>query len=228
MRNHQSVPFLAFLCVLACLTGCTTQEPAENPTPAAQPTAAQPTPVAQSIPASPVPPSQLPSKVADTVVKLSTSKGDILIKLDTTAAPISTANFLRYVEDKRYDGTIFHRVISGFMIQGGGFTPQMQKINTYDPIKNEASNGLKNVRGSVAMARTTNPHSATAQFFINHKDNSSLNRGAMSPDGYAVFGHVIKGMDVVDAIAAVPTGRKSHFRDVPTEPMVILSAIKVE
>ena len=202
---------LASLCVL--FAGCTPQENA----PAAA--AAKPT-------ATPTP--QDAQQDTAVKVKLTTSKGNIVIALNEKAAPISTANFLRYVDDKRYDGTIFHRVIKGFMIQGGGFTPTMQKINTYGPIKNEASNGLKNLRGTIAMARTAAPDSATCQFFINHRDNASLNPGGVSPDGYAVFGKVIEGMDVVDAIATAPTGVKGRYRDVPRETVVIVSAERVQ
>jgi len=153
------------------------------------------------------------------VVILTTSLGEIKIELDAEKAPISSENFLAYVDDGFYDGTIFHRVISGFMVQGGGMTPDMRQKPTKAPIKNEADNGLKNDRGTIAMARTADVNSATAQFFINHRDNDFLNHGARD-FGYAVFGHVVDGMDVVDKIAAVPTGPG----DVPTEAVVIESA----
>jgi peptidyl-prolyl cis-trans isomerase A (cyclophilin A) len=153
------------------------------------------------------------------VVILTTSLGEIKLELDAEKAPISTENFLGYVDDGFYDGTIFHRVISGFMIQGGGMTADMNQKSTKAPIKNEADNGLKNDRGTIAMARTADVNSATAQFFINHKDNDFLNHGSRD-FGYAVFGRVIEGMDVVDKIAAVPT----RGGDVPTETVLIESA----
>ncbi|HSQ58013.1 MAG TPA: peptidylprolyl isomerase, partial [Gemmata sp.] len=136
--------------------------------------------------------------------------------------PITVKNFLSYVEDKHYDGLIFHRVIETFMIQGGGFQPGMKEKKTKDPIKNEAANGLSNVRGTLAMARTSDPDSATAQFFINVVDNKFLDKSPKS-DGYAVFGKVIEGMDVVDKIKAVKTGTKAGFKDVPNEDVVIKS-----
>jgi cyclophilin family peptidyl-prolyl cis-trans isomerase len=157
------------------------------------------------------------------MVKLETTKGDIVIEVNETAAPISAANFLQYVQDGFYDGTIFHRVIPNFMIQGGGFTPDMKQKPTRPPIANEAKNGLKNKRGTLAMARTNDPNSATAQFFINHVDNAYLDYSPRNP-GYAVFAQVVEGMDVVDAIAKVKTGVKDGFQDVPVEPVVIKSA----
>ena len=153
------------------------------------------------------------------VIILETSKGVIEIELDQDKAPISVENFLTYVDANFYDGTIFHRVIPDFMIQGGGMTADMKQKETRPPIHNEADNGLKNDRGTIAMARTSDIHSATAQFFINHKDNDFLNHGGRD-FGYAVFGRVVNGMDVVDAIAAVPTG----FQDVPNETVLITSA----
>ncbi|SDI51687.1 peptidyl-prolyl cis-trans isomerase A (cyclophilin A) [Variovorax sp. OV700] len=157
-------------------------------------------------------------------VKLDTSAGDILIELDQAKAPKTVENFLQYVKDKHYDGTVFHRVIDGFMIQGGGFTPEMQQKPTRAPIALEASNGLKNDRYTIAMARTGNPNSATSQFFINVKNNDSLN--APNPDGYGytVFGRVVSGTDVVDKIRAVQTGNKGGMQNVPLEPIVIKSA----
>jgi peptidyl-prolyl cis-trans isomerase A (cyclophilin A) len=157
-------------------------------------------------------------------VKLDTSAGDILIELDQAKAPKTVENFLQYVKDKHYDGTVFHRVIDGFMIQGGGFTPEMQQKPTRAPIALEASNGLKNDRYTIAMARTGNPNSATSQFFINVKNNDSLN--APNPDGYGytVFGRVVSGIDVVDKIRAVQTGNKGGMQNVPLEPIVIKSA----
>jgi len=160
-------------------------------------------------------------------VQLSTSKGDITIKLDPVKAPVSTKNFLEYVNAGHYDGTIFHRVISTFMIQGGGFTPDMKQKKTNATIKNEWQNGLKNKRGTIAMARLGgNADSATCQFFINVVDNDFLDRP--QPDGaaYAVFGAVTSGLEVVDAIKAVRTGSKNGMGDVPVEPVVI-NSVKV-
>ena len=158
------------------------------------------------------------------MVKLETSMGDIVVELNEEAAPVTVKNFLTYVEEGFYDGTIFHRVISNFMIQGGGFTEQMVRKPTKPPIVNEASNGLKNIRGSIAMARTDDPNSATSQFFINHKDNDALNYVENGNPGYAVFGMTVEGMDVVDAIAGIKTTMRMGMRDVPAEPVVIKSA----
>lgn len=162
------------------------------------------------------------------VVLMSTSMGDIKIELYEKEAPETVTNFLAYVNDKSYDGTIFHRVIPGFMIQGGGFTEAMQQKPTKPPIKNEAGNGLKNNTGTLAMARTSDPDSATAQFFINVKNNDFLNREkAQDGVGYAVFGKVIEGMDVVKKIEQVQTGRKGMHSDVPVEAVVIKSVTVV-
>ena len=160
------------------------------------------------------------------VVEFDTTCGQIKIELNAEKAPVTVANFLDYVESGHYDGLIFHRVIDGFMIQGGGMDAQMNEKRTGTPIKNEADNGLKNTVGSIAMARTSDPHSATAQFFINVKDNDFLNYSSPTPQGwgYAVFGQVIDGMDVVNQIKGVPTGRFGYHADVPTEPVVINSA----
>jgi cyclophilin family peptidyl-prolyl cis-trans isomerase len=158
------------------------------------------------------------------IVKLETSMGDIVVELDRQAAPVTTANFLEYTAEGFYDGTIFHRVIQGFMIQGGGFTTKLEKKKTQDPIINEAKNGLSNVRGTIAMARTNDPNSATSQFFINHVDNTPLDYANDQSPGYAVFGKVIEGMDVVDAIAVVKTTTRSGMDDVPVEPIQIKSA----
>ena len=157
-------------------------------------------------------------------VKLETSMGDIVVELNQEAAPVTVKNFLRYVEESFYDGTIFHRVIPNFMIQGGGFTADMRRKETHEPIINEANNGLKNERGTIVMARTNNPNSATSQFFINHKDNDFLNYVENRNPGYAVFGRVVEGMETVDKIAAVKTMRKGPFADVPVEPVVIKTA----
>ncbi|MGY8903608.1 MAG: peptidylprolyl isomerase [Burkholderiales bacterium] len=161
-------------------------------------------------------------------VKLATSQGDIVVELYADKAPKSVENFLQYVKDKHYDGTIFHRVIDGFMIQGGGFTPDFSQKATRAPIALEAGNGLKNDRGTLAMARTANPNSATAQFFINVKDNPNLNAPLPDGNGYAVFGKVISGMDVVDKIRTAATGNKGQFQNVPVQDIVIKSATLVK
>ncbi len=163
-------------------------------------------------------------------VKLATSKGDIVVELNEDKAPVTVENFLSYVRDGFYDGTIFHRVIPNFMIQGGGFNDQMIQKSGKDPIKNEADNGLANDRGTIAMARTPDPDSATSQFFINHKDNAFLNYTAPSAQGwgYCVFGKVTEGMDVVDEIAKVKTGDRAGHQDVPEETIVITSATLVD
>ncbi|WP_415033209.1 peptidylprolyl isomerase [Azonexus sp.] len=164
------------------------------------------------------------------MIKLSTNHGVITLELDAVNAPKTTANFIAYVEAGHYDGTIFHRVIKNFMIQGGGMLPNMDQKPTQDPIENEgeqtAKAGLKNTRGSIAMARTNDPHSATAQFFINTVDNDFLDFKAPSGQGwgYCVFGKVIEGMDVVDKIRALPTGNKGFHQDVPKESVVIEKA----
>ena len=157
-------------------------------------------------------------------VELKTTMGDIIVELNEKAAPVTVKNFLTYVEDGFYDGTIFHRIISNFMIQGGGFTVDMTKKRTHPPIVNEANNGLKNDRGTIAMARTNDPDSATSQFFINHRNNDALNYPGPYKPGYAVFGKVIEGMDVVDAIANVKTTVRRGMPDVPVEPVIIKSA----
>jgi peptidyl-prolyl cis-trans isomerase B (cyclophilin B) len=154
-------------------------------------------------------------------VVLTTNHGAITVELDVEKAPKSVENFVNYVKSGHYDGTIFHRIIDGFMIQGGGFDSDMKQKSTNDPIENEANNGLKNDRYTLAMARTSDPHSATAQFFINVGDNDFLNYPGSDGWGYAVFGKVTEGTDVVDAIRAVKTGRKSMFSDVPLEEVVI-------
>ena len=158
------------------------------------------------------------------MVKLHTNHGDITIELDAEKAPVSVKNFLDYAGSGFYDGTIFHRVIGNFMIQGGGFEPGMKQKKTNAPIQNEAANGLKNDMYTVAMARTSDPHSATAQFFINVNDNDFLNYPGQDGWGYAVFGKVVKGEEVVDAIRQVETGSRSGFRDVPQEDVVITKA----
>jgi peptidyl-prolyl cis-trans isomerase B (cyclophilin B) len=163
-------------------------------------------------------------------VLLHTSKGDVTVELFAAEAPKTVENFLAYVRSGHYDGTIFHRVIPNFMIQGGGFAADMSQKPTRDPIQNEADNGLKNAKGTLAMARTMNPHSASAQFFINTTDNAFLDHKAKNPQGwgYAVFGKVVAGMDVVEAIGKVETGNRGGHQDVPVEPVAIESAKVVE
>jgi peptidyl-prolyl cis-trans isomerase B (cyclophilin B) len=162
------------------------------------------------------------------VVVMETNKGTIKIELDPAKAPITVKNFLQYVDDKFYDGLIFHRVISNFMIQGGGFQPGMKEKTTRAAIKNESSNGLSNKRGTLAMARTSAPHSATAQFFVNVKDNTFLDRAnARDKVGYAVFGRVIDGMGVVDKIRQVETADRGGHENVPAQDVVIRSVRRV-
>lgn len=163
-------------------------------------------------------------------VELETTMGNIVIELNQEKAPNTVANFLEYVKSGHYDGTIFHRVIDGFMIQGGGMDANMKEKSTNAPIQNEADNGLKNEVGTIAMARTSDPDSATAQFFINVKDNSFLNFSGKNPQGwgYAVFGKVTEGMDIVNKIKGVPTGKYGFHADVPTTPVVITHAKVIE
>jgi peptidyl-prolyl cis-trans isomerase B (cyclophilin B) len=157
------------------------------------------------------------------MIRMQTNKGVIELELDDQKAPQTVKNFIEYVNAGFYDGTIFHRVIDGFMIQGGGLEPGMKEKKTQAPVKNEADNGLKNERGTIAMARTNDPHSATAQFFINVSNNTFLNHSSPTTDGwgYCVFGRVTKGMDVVDAIKGVATTSKGYFQDVPADDVVI-------
>ena len=162
-------------------------------------------------------------------VEMDTTKGKIILELAAGKAPKTVKNFLTYVDAGYYNGTIFHRVIPNFMIQGGGFTVDMKRKQARAPIDNEADNGLRNERGTIAMARTSNPHSATAQFFINTKNNDFLNHKGKSPQGwgYAVFGRVAEGMDVVAAISGVKTGTRGPFRDVPADPVVIRKVVRL-
>ena len=197
--------FCGILMVAVVISGCSSEAVKE---PAAQPKSET---------------AEKPAAQAKTV-KLKTTMGDIVIELNEQAAPVTAKNFLRYVEDGFYDGTIFHRVKHKFMIQGGGLTPEMEKKQTRDPIVNEARNGLKNKRGTIAMARRPDPDSATSQFFINHMANPGLDYVPDIEPGYAVFGKVIKGMDVVDAIAWVDTTSRAGRDDVPVKPVVINSA----
>ncbi len=164
------------------------------------------------------------------MVEMTTSKGVITLELDAERAPVTVANFLEYVNSGHYDGTIFHRVIPGFVIQGGGMESGMREKTTQAPIENEADNGLKNLTGTICMARTNDPHSATSQFFINLKDNSFLDHTEKTASGwgYAVFGRVTSGMEVVEAIAAVQTGNSGHHQDVPIEDVVLEKAAATE
>lgn len=168
-------------------------------------------------------------KKGDEIVRvlMKTSMGDIVLGLNHTKAPISVDNFLSYVDEGFYDGTIFHRVMSTFMIQGGGFTPDMQPKKTHEPIQNEWQNGLKNIRGSIAMARTPAPHSATSQFFINVVNNPGLDQPDRGGSAYAVFGEVLEGMDVVDKIKQVAVTTKGPHQNVPADPVVIEKVLRV-
>jgi peptidyl-prolyl cis-trans isomerase A (cyclophilin A) len=160
------------------------------------------------------------------MIRFETTHGEFTIELFDKEAPVSAANFLKYIDDGFFDGTIFHRIVPGFVIQGGGFTEDMTQKRTHPSIKNEADNGLKNERGTLSMARTNDVNSATSQFFVNLKDNDFLDhkRGNF---GYAVFGRVTEGMDVIDKIAAVETGRRRGFEDVPVEPVIMTSVRRI-
>ena len=164
--------------------------------------------------------------IAAPTVEMQTNMGTVIIELDSEKAPKTVQNFLQYAKEGFYNGTIFHRVINGFMIQGGGFSKEMSEKPTASPIPNEGKNGLKNLRGTIAMARRPDPNSATAQFFINHKDNASLDYPSQDGWGYAVFGRVTQGLEVVDKIAKVPTGNLGMHQNVPTEP-VLIQSVKV-
>jgi cyclophilin family peptidyl-prolyl cis-trans isomerase len=161
-------------------------------------------------------------------VLIKTSKGDMTVELYPDKSPVTVANFLSYVDEKFYDGTIFHRVISDFMIQGGGYTPDFVEKESKSPIKNEANNGLSNIRGTISMARLPEPHTASNQFFINHEDNYGLDYQDPENYGYCVFGKVISGLDVVDAIASVKTKTVDDFRDVPREDIIIISITRTD
>ncbi|MCW8944724.1 MAG: peptidylprolyl isomerase [Sedimenticola sp.] len=162
-----------------------------------------------------------------TRVLMKTSLGEIELELDGGKAPATVANFLRYVDEGFYSGTVFHRVINGFMIQGGGFTADLDQKRGHAPVKNEAKNGLSNKRGSIAMARTNQPHSATSQFFINHKDNDNLDHPSFDGWGYAVFGRVTKGLDIVDKIADVATTNSMGMQNVPAKTVTIESVTRI-
>lgn len=225
----KSIRLCLLLMGLLCWASCTPEDTAtdvgQTSDTAVQTKTQQPIPqekTPQPQPAVEQPAKPLPAE--NPTVKLATTKGYIIIKLYADKAPITVENFLNYVRTGHYDGTVFHRVIGGFMIQGGGLTADLRPKPTQPPIKNESSNKLRNRRGTVAMARRNQPDSATSQFFINLVDNRSLDfDGPMAP-GYAVFGQVVEGMDVVDAIAAVPTRRVGPHGNVPTDPVVIESA----
>jgi peptidyl-prolyl cis-trans isomerase B (cyclophilin B) len=206
---------LLVLAMLLGVTGCNFI--VRNPNPADRP-----------VPEDPAAVPQLPEETV--TVRIATSEGDITLDLWPEKSPDTVENFLVYVDEGFYDGTIFHRVIPGFMIQGGGFTPRLQKKPTHAPIRNEARSDVQNERGTIAMARTPEPHSATAQFFINHANNYALDH--VSPTergyGYCVFGKVTDGMDVVDAIARVQTATINGMGDVPVEPVLIESIRRVD
>ena len=214
--NRRPMRSLALVLIAVGALGASAQtDPKPSDPPATQPAPAQPDAQEKPVPANLV------------YVKLATSMGDIVLELDKEKAPLSVENFLNYVGKGHYDGTIFHRVIDGFMIQGGGFTPDLKQKDTDKPIKNEWKNGLKNSRGTIAMARTQVADSATSQFFINVADNGFLDQPR---DGaaYAVFGRVVAGMETVDKIRAVRTGVRNGMGDVPVEPVVINKATKFD
>jgi cyclophilin family peptidyl-prolyl cis-trans isomerase len=223
------MPALLGLALCLGLSGCSTTSLKTAPatTPATTPATAPAAPVVPPAPeAAPVVPPTPPAALVPQgpMVVLKTNFGDIVLELNAEKAPKSTANFLSYVKDGFYRGTTFHRVIPGFMIQGGGFEPGMKQKPTKAPIENEAKNGLKNDRYTVAMARTSAPHSASSQFFINVVDNAMLNYPSRDGWGYAVFGKVVKGFDVVDKIRTVPTGTVGPFGDVPNDAVKIENA----
>ena len=240
MHLSQQRAWILLIALIVFGAGCGSDTPPEDPAPPPEPVTKSapieeppPAPVEQPpaeapepAPApKPAPKKTAPKTAANPAVVIATSKGAIRVELDPEKAPLSVKNFLEYVDAKFYDGTVFHRVIPNFMIQGGGFSKDMVKKDTRAPIQNEAKNGLRNLRGTVAMARTPNPHSATAQFYINHVDNAMLDQASQPPGawGYAVFGKVVEGMDVVDAIANTPTGFAAGMQDVPTTQIVIES-----
>jgi cyclophilin family peptidyl-prolyl cis-trans isomerase len=241
MKAVRTLWIVALLAALMVSFGCGSTPPPESAEKAPEAAPAPTTPPAEA-PAEQAPPEEVAkleppvtkepapkvvpkAPAGNPIVVMETSKGTIRIELDAAKAPNTVKNFLAYVDSGFYNGTIFHRVMSGFMIQGGGFTPDMDQKDTRPPIQNESANGLTNDRGTLAMARTGDPHSATAQFFINHGSNNGFLNKDQARDGwgYAVFGKVIEGMDVVDAIAAVPTGISAGMENVPSTPVVIKS-----
>ena len=226
--NPFAAPLLLALGLSACGGGgATDSASSESATDEAAPAATEPSPMEPEAPST-EDPADLATPGAP-VVLMETTQGDIRIELYPQEAPESVANFLRYVEDGHYDGTIFHRVVRGFVIQGGGFTAEMQEKDTREPIENEARNGLRNERGTLSMARTMDPHSATSQFFVNTKDNAMLDHTAPTPRGwgYAVFGKVISGMEAVDRIEASDVVSRAGHNDVPDTPIVVESATVV-
>jgi cyclophilin family peptidyl-prolyl cis-trans isomerase len=216
MRSKWMFAALGLMVTMGC-GGGSPPPPAEEPKAAPAP----PAPSEEEPAARPAP----SSTGTNPMVEMRTSLGTMKIELHPDKAPKTVENFLQYAREGFYDGTVFHRVISGFMIQGGGFTPDMSEKETRAPIENEASNGLKNVRGSLAMARTGDPHSASSQFFINTVDNPFLNFTAETVQGYgyAVFGQVVEGLETLDAIKKVSTGSRGGYDDVPVDPVVIES-----
>ncbi|MDA1315775.1 MAG: peptidylprolyl isomerase [Acidobacteria bacterium] len=244
IRFRYSSLYLVVVVFLLGIAGCGSAPPPEKAAEAAPPPVAEepvkepapvetakleppaPAPKVEPKPAPKVEPKPAPPKApAMPVVVMETSKGTIKIELNPERAPVTVKNFLEYVDAKFYDGTIFHRVMPNFMIQGGGFAPDMSEKPNRAPIKIESDNGLANLRGTIAMARTSNPNSATSQFFINHKTNGALDKSFPRGDGfgYAVFGKVIEGLDVLDAIAVVPTATNKGHGNVPVEPVIIKS-----
>ena len=241
MKSTRWLAALLLSVALLLTVACGSSEPEAEAPPVEEPAAetakleppaeeAEPTPAPEPVveePAAPAPqPKAAPKKAEPAgppMVVVQTSKGAIKIELYPDKAPETVENFMAYVNAGYYDGTIFHRVIPDFMIQGGGFTPDMEKKETREPVKNEAKNGLKNERGTIAMARTFMPHSATSQFFINHVNNAMLDNSEQNGWGYCVFGKVVEGMDVVDAIAAVATKNEGPYQNVPVTPVVIQS-----
>ncbi len=227
--------WVLMLAVCLCMAGCRKSAPDKQTGNSGnkgepQKVIDEKTPVVPVDPGKTTPPP--PTKSAPVQVLLETSEGDIVLELDKAAAPVTVVNFLRYVNEGFYNGTVFHRVIPGFMIQGGGLTPEMTKKATHSPIINEAANGLKNTRGTITMARTPMPDSATSQFFLNLGANAMLDYGsARDPNGYAVFGKVIKGMDVVDAIAAGATVARSvqnPEKSLPVKPVLLIKAAVIQ
>ena len=235
-RFHIRV-WVLVLAVCLCMNGCRKSAPEDNTDNGGG--GVEPIEVIEietpATPITPVDPGDTPPTTPTTIksapvgVLIETSEGSIVLELNTTAAPVTVVNFVRYVNEGFYDGTVFHRVIPGFMIQGGGLTPEMTEKATHSPIINEAANGLKNTRGTIAMARTNMPHSATSQFFINHGNNTMLDyRSGGDPNGYAVFGKVVRGMNVVDTIAAGETVVKGGEKSLPVRPVVIKKATVIQ
>ena len=242
MAEKRKIRMLALVLAIICISvaGCSKDKPAEDPQEDLGTPSTENRLIGGNDSETPVTPPDNPANnggntidpfqpvepaIARIQVLLETSKGDILLELDPKEAPVTVTNFVRYVNEGFYDGTIFHRVVAGGIIQGGGHLPDMTTRPAHSPILNEASNGLENTKGTIAMFRTDLPHTATSQFFINQGDNPTLNHGSpQSPDGYAVFGKVIKGMDVVDALASVPTTVRNGEKSFPLQPVVLKKA----